>query len=414
MKRRDLFAGSLALGALAARSAWTSIPAAAQALHRTAPPGSVPHLTPMRVHADQIADIKVCLRPFRPMGPRLDVEKIGDKTVIHNYGHGGSGWSLSWGSADIAVGKAAATLDKKIAVIGCGVIGLTSALTALRAGMDVTIYTKDLLPHTRSVRANGSWTPDSRVALTKPAGDAFPALWEQMARYSWKTYRDYLGLPGNPIDFRDNYILSDIPFDQKHFPPPQPGAGDYSTTGKPQHTSEFADYGDLIRDIIPNPEEIDPKDNPFPVAHARRANMMMFNFGAYGHLLLSEFYQAGGKIVIREFHNPGDLKSLPENVIINCPGYAAHDWWQDKTLIPVRGQTTWLPPQADALYGVEYKGAALLSKTDGVMVQALDFSHTLGEMVGVGNSFEHADRSEAEKAIGIFEDLFARMGKEHV
>ncbi|OUI79244.1 FAD-dependent oxidoreductase, partial [Acetobacter tropicalis] len=102
---RDLFAGSLALGALAARSAWTSIPAAAQALNRTAPAGSVPHLTPMRVHADQIADIKVCLRPFRPMGPRLDVEKIGDKTVIHNYGHGGSGWSLSWGSADIAVGK---------------------------------------------------------------------------------------------------------------------------------------------------------------------------------------------------------------------------------------------------------------------------------------------------------------------
>ncbi|MFT8445392.1 FAD-dependent oxidoreductase, partial [Acetobacter orientalis] len=112
-------------------------------------------------------------------------------------------------AADIVVGKAASTLEKRVAVIGCGVIGLTTALTAQRAGMDVTIYTKDLLPHTRSVRANGSWTPDSRIALTKPAGPGFASLWEQMARYSWKTYRDYLGLPGNPIDFRDSYTLSD-------------------------------------------------------------------------------------------------------------------------------------------------------------------------------------------------------------
>lgn len=75
----------------------------------------------------------------------------------------------------------------------------------------------------------------------------------------------------------------------------------------------------------------------------------------------------------------------------------------------MRGQTNWLPPQHNALYGVNYRGASLLSKTDGVMVQALDFTG-IGEMVGVGNSFEHADRAEAAKAIGIFEELFARMG----
>ena len=33
----------------------------------------------------------------------------------------------------------------------------------------------------------------------------------------------------------------------------------------------------------------------------------------------------------------------------------------------------------------------------------------LGEMDGVGNSFEHADRAEAEKAITIIGDLFARF-----
>ena len=39
---------------------------------------------------------------------------------------------------------------KKIAVIGSGIIGLTSALVALRAGAQVTIYTRELLPRTRS------------------------------------------------------------------------------------------------------------------------------------------------------------------------------------------------------------------------------------------------------------------------
>ena len=37
------------------------------------------------------------------------MERVGDKTVIHNYGRGGSGWSLSWGSSRIAVEKAMAT-----------------------------------------------------------------------------------------------------------------------------------------------------------------------------------------------------------------------------------------------------------------------------------------------------------------
>src|SRR5438309_4303825 len=66
----------------------------------------VPPLIPIRAHEDRIFRITVCLRPFRAEGPRLDVERVGDKFVVHNYGHGGSGWSLSWGSSAIAVRKA--------------------------------------------------------------------------------------------------------------------------------------------------------------------------------------------------------------------------------------------------------------------------------------------------------------------
>ena len=43
---------------------------------------------------------RVGLRPFRRSGVRLERDRLGDgRTVIHNYGHGGSGFTLSWGCA---------------------------------------------------------------------------------------------------------------------------------------------------------------------------------------------------------------------------------------------------------------------------------------------------------------------------
>ncbi|HKF64006.1 MAG TPA: D-amino-acid oxidase, partial [Dongiaceae bacterium] len=119
---------------------------------------AMPALVPIRAETDRIFDIAVCLRPFRAAGPRLDVERIGDIQVVHNYGHGGSGWSLSWGSSAVAVGKAMASSPREVAVIGCGALGLTSAILAQRAGAQVTIYARELLPQARSARATGAWT----------------------------------------------------------------------------------------------------------------------------------------------------------------------------------------------------------------------------------------------------------------
>jgi len=43
---------------------------------------------------------RVGLRPFRKSGVRVERDRLRDsRTVIHNYGHGGSGFTLSWGCA---------------------------------------------------------------------------------------------------------------------------------------------------------------------------------------------------------------------------------------------------------------------------------------------------------------------------
>jgi D-amino-acid oxidase len=52
-------------------------------------------IEPPRVLAERVG-----LRPFRKSGVRLESGRLDDgRTVIHNYGHGGAGFTLSWGCA---------------------------------------------------------------------------------------------------------------------------------------------------------------------------------------------------------------------------------------------------------------------------------------------------------------------------
>jgi glycine/D-amino acid oxidase-like deaminating enzyme len=400
LDRRSLIRGSAAAGGLGliglGGCATTASPTPPRA---AATPSAMIPLAPLRASADRIFDITVCLRPFRAAGPRLDTEQIGDTLVVHNYGHGGSGWSLSWGSGTLAVAKAMANSPREIAVVGCGALGLTAAILAQRAGAKVTIYAKDPLPQTRSSRATGSWTPDSRIALTDAAGPGFPALWERMARISFKTYRQYLGLPGDPVVWTDRYFLSDIS--------PQAARAARQARPRPPGQLDFADYEDRIADLTPDYESLPPGATPFPTPYVRRGEQMMFNIADYGHTLMADFLAAGGVFQRAEFHAPAELAQLKEKVVINCPGYGARALWNDESIVPVRGQIAWLVPQHEVDYGVYYRDVGMLSRSDGVVVQALDG----GDMKGYGDSNEAPDRAEAEAAVAVLADLYSRFGR---
>src|SRR3981189_550520 len=81
MNRRD-FLGGVALTGLSGCAHKAKIAATPPVL----PPYDVlPKLMPIRAHIDRIFRVTVCLRPFRAAGPRLDVERVADKTVVHNY-----------------------------------------------------------------------------------------------------------------------------------------------------------------------------------------------------------------------------------------------------------------------------------------------------------------------------------------
>jgi len=229
-----------------------------------------------------------------------------------------------------------------------------------------------------------------------------------MARYSYKSFRGYMGLPGRPIDFADQYRLSDTPITDRDDKPDPAITASYATTGFPQQESEFGIYSDRIRDLTPRPQILPEGATPFPVKYVARSEIMFFNFASYGHVLLDEFHSSGGKIEIREFHAPSELGHLNEKVVINCPGYAAKDMWKDKYMIPVRGQTAWLIPQPEVNYGLSYNGASMLSKSDGLMVMSPP-GPLKGDMVGINDANEVESREEAEAGVRTIEQLYKRF-----
>jgi D-amino-acid oxidase len=390
MKRRDFLGGAALLG-LAGCAPKARIPAAAPVLPSSAP---LPPLMPVRAQTDRIFRVTVCLRPFRAAGPRLDVERVGEKTVVHNYGHGGSGWSLSWGSSSLAVEKALAGGERDIAVIGCGALGLTSATLLQQAGARVTIYARERPPDVRSSRATGSWTPDSRIALAGSVAPDFPALWEKMCRKSFHVYESYLGMAGNPVEWTDRYSLWDD------------ASRGTSAAAPPGERLEFARYMNRVADITPHSQELPPGSHPFPTQHASRNTSLTFNVAGYSRQLINDFLVAGGKIETMEFHSPSELSQLSQKVVINATGYGARALWNDNSIVPVRGQIAWLIPQPEVNYGIQYESIYILGRRDGIVVQ--DFG--IGDMEGYNDSNEQPDRPAADAAVQVAAGLFRRMG----
>jgi D-amino-acid oxidase len=359
-------------------------------------------LVPIRAHADRIFRITVCLRPFRAAGPRMDVEKVGDKSVVHNYGHGGSGWSLSWGAAAIATKSAMAAADgsQDIAVLGAGALGLTAATMLQRAGAKVTIYAKERAPYTRSSRATGSWTPDSRIALASAVSPNFAADWEAMARASFFYYQSYLGTPGSPVEWTDRWQLSDAE------PRNRAGAPDPNVRDdRPAPLHDFIHLNSRIADLTPRPIMMPAGSTPFPTKYVARSSSMTFNVADYSRQLMNDFLINGGKIETREFHSPQELTTLPQKVIVNCPGYGGRSLWSDESIVPVRGQIAWLIPQEGAEYGIGYKGLNMLARRDGIVMQ---YSKG-GEDEGWNDTNETPDRAFAEEGVGVMAELYERM-----
>jgi D-amino-acid oxidase len=292
-----------------------------------------PDLIPARVSFDRVIRTTVGLRPHRDSGFVLKAETFDDKTIVHNYGHGGAGMSLAWGTGAMAADLALKHKDRRAAVLGCGSPGLTAARQLQRRGFAVTIYTKTVPPDTTSNMSMAGFTPTSGLVDADKRTPAWDAQFRKAADIS---YRQLQLLAGRDygVYWIDSYSATDEPFAPR--------------------TADNDDGGLLSEVLRPgrDREILGPGEHPFPTQYAVRTPSLSIEPAIYLDKLVEDFLKATGRIVIRAFDTPRDLMSLPERVIVNCTGLGSLTLFNDQELVPVKGQLSLLVPQPEVQYRV--------------------------------------------------------------
>ncbi len=162
LSRRTFIAGVAAgAGALAIAGRSTGVRAASEPLE-------VRSMVPPRLEAANLGERILCHRPMRRGSPNLTVEEVGGQVIAHDYGHGGSGWTLGPGCATYVVenalampAAAALAKDAPVIVVGAGVIGLLTAYELVRRGYTAVEIIAEAFTGTTSHNAAGLLAPVS-------------------------------------------------------------------------------------------------------------------------------------------------------------------------------------------------------------------------------------------------------------
>ena len=344
MTRRQWLHATAAPAAILALGACTSRRPRRPVAVPYARPYSRQPFRPPRVSDDRVIRTVTGLRPFRPSGFVVRSENTASKRLIHNYGHGGGGVTLSWGCAQLAARRAADVADRRAAVLGCGVIGLSTARVLQDRGWTVTIYARDLPPETTSNVAGALWSPTS-VYDTKALTPAFEAQHADAARLSHRAFQTLVG-GGYGVRWLEQYYLND-------------------------RETDLPSYVRSLPDLYPGARVLQPGEHPFPVAHVSRVITMMIEPSIYLRRLLSDFRTAGGSVVVREFTHISETTDLEEPVVFNCTGLGAGTLVTDTELIPIKGQTSFVPPDADVDFATIGGGSGSLymfPRSDGILL----------------------------------------------
>jgi len=276
------------------------------------------------------------LRPYRRSGFVVRAEALGDKRLVHNYGHGGGGITLSWGSSKLATELGLQGHSGPIAVLGAGVMGLSTARLVQEAGFPVTIYAAALPPDTTSNIAGGQFHPFA-VFRERFATPEFKAQFTRALDYSWRRFQIMVG---------DDYGIRWLPT--------------YVETDTPE--------AKLLDTFPPFDRLLSTAEHPFPVASVLRYDTMYVETGRYLRQMIRDVQIAGGKIEVRRFAAPADLAALPEALIFNCTGLGSRELFGDQELQPVRGQLAILEPQPEVRYAYTGSSGYMFPRADGILL----------------------------------------------
>ncbi len=317
-------------------------------------------LPPVKASPDRVIRTTVGLRPHRPSGFVLRAARLDNTTVIHNYGHGGAGLSLSWGCGLMATRMALSHGSRRAAVIGCGAVGLAAARQLQRHGFSVTIYAKAVPPDTTSNMAWAGFTPGSWVVEHTERTAAWDARFREATEISWREYQ-WLAGRGYGVSWIDRYSLTDVP--------PRPRMPRRPARGPEPLLPERLTPGRFV---------LGPGEHNFPTRFAVRRSGIRIEPAIYLDAVVADFLKFGGRIRIRRFTERREITALPESLVVNCTGLGAKELFGDEELMPIKGQLTVLVPQPEIHYGTSISSPEAPPGVTGISMQPREDGIILG------------------------------------
>lgn len=279
-------------------------------------------ITPPNIGDAYLGEKILCYRPMKHGAPNLSLAKEGDKIVAHNYGHGGSGWTLGPGSAKYVnslliesdLGAELSDKSTPIAIIGAGLIGLFTAYDLIQRGFsNITIYAEQLvtLP---SHYAGGLLAP-----VSMDNDHAMQAIIDEIGI---EAYRFYKGIANNEnSDFKK-------------------GARKVPSYFSSRDDSGLEPY--VAKVMGP------AKDVILDFGNGTTRTMVVYDDGVFMNtaLLMDELHEFMKRHHIEIIQQKiQSFDELNQQFIFNCSGLGSRELAKDSALVPVQGHLIMLKNQ---------------------------------------------------------------------
>ncbi len=277
------------------------------------------YITPPCLDAAHLGKRIVCHRPMRHEGPNMKIEVRYGSVIAHNYGHGGSGWTLGPGCASYVVDLFKAypgvNLTAPVTVLGAGALGLFSACELHKQGFrDITIVS-DKFDDLTSHNAGGLLAPVSM--------DNNPEMQETIDVIGVEAYKFYHAIAtGVHPDFKSGAVIVPTYFENRE----DSGLEPYIKQGVMQPSKDVVlDFG-----------------NGTTRAMVAYDDGIFIDTAVMMEALTAHLKAKGVRFVQQKIGSFWDLNS---NFIINCSGLSSKDLNNDGKIQSVQGHLIMLKDQ---------------------------------------------------------------------